>query len=432
MPPDFDPLGEGADPRRYVPLATSERILSDIAANIHESASPILLAGPSGVGKTLILHVLGENARLSGQRVVYSPFLHLDPDECARWLLHLLGIASDARPAEAQLLEELSSHGSRPTLLLVDEIQAAPEASVRKLAELARAGRPALTVVAAGSEGRHLRKRIPALAPEVMLRFPKELPDAEIGALYAAILERPELSPHVRQALSPERGEILRAASGLPGLLKAELDVRAENLAVRGGPRRRPIEELFLDTWMPPAPPPRRAPLRRGAAETIRAWAARGAVEAERLTESARRVVASSLGDAGAALFGAEGVALPAATLCVLVLVLNSHFFGLETRELAPIDGAPTAELASSPPPEATPLPSPTWEPAAPLPVQVQAQINARPWARIRIDGVDVGPTPLSRPLAPGVYRIEAEFADGRSLQRHVEIGPEQRFVALP
>jgi hypothetical protein len=62
----------------------------------------------------------------------------------------------------------------------------------------------------------------------------------------------------------------------------------------------------------------------------------------------------------------------------------------------------------------------------------VQAQINARPWARIRIDGVDVGPTPLSRPLAPGVYRIAAEFADGRSLQRSVAIGPERRFVALP
>ena len=51
---------------------------------------------------------------------------------------------------------------------------------------------------------------------------------------------------------------------------------------------------------------------------------------------------------------------------------------------------------------------------------------------RIRIDGIDVGPTPLTYPLAPGVYRIEAEFPDGRSVRRQVEIGPERRFVALP
>ena len=134
---------------------------------------------------------------------------------------------------------------------------------------------------------------------------------------------------------------------------------------------------------------------------------------------------------AGSALVAAGRVALPAAALCALALFLRSDH-QTETRMIAAASGAAGTQLAALPPPEPAPLPSRAAEGAASLPLRVQAQINARPWARIRIDGVDVGPTPLSRPLAPGIYRIDAEFADGRSLQRHVEIGPEQRFVALP
>jgi hypothetical protein len=63
--------------------------------------------------------------------------------------------------------------------------------------------------------------------------------------------------------------------------------------------------------------------------------------------------------------------------------------------------------------------------------VPVRVQVNARPWARIRIDGVDVGPTPLSRPLTPGVYSFDAEFPDGRRVQKRIDVGPAQRFVSL-
>ena len=381
--PTFDPLGESADPRRYVPLATSERILSDIAAKIRESASPILLAGPSGVGKTLILHVLGEHERLSGQRVVYSPFLHLDPDECARWLLHLLGIASDARPAEARLLEELSSHGSPPTLLLVDEIQAAPEASVRKLAELAKAGRPVLTVVAAGSEGRHApqadpraRARGHAALPEVaprrrdrrsLRRHPRAagaLPARSAGTLPRARRDRArgEWAPEAledraggsgaepRRASAPaaaaDRRAVPRhldAAGAAPSREPAPELCAARPRSTPGRRRRRrPLRSREADAarrraFAGQAPQlPRSAPPRPASRETIRAWAAlavREAHRAERLTEStlragrvarahrevafarasgaarqirvaarsARRGVASALGEAGAA-----------------------------------------------------------------------------------------------------------------------------------
>jgi hypothetical protein len=58
--------------------------------------------------------------------------------------------------------------------------------------------------------------------------------------------------------------------------------------------------------------------------------------------------------------------------------------------------------------------------------------VNARPWARVRIDGRDLGPTPLSQRLAPGVYRLEAHFPDGQTIHRNIEVSPERRFVSLP
>jgi hypothetical protein len=61
----------------------------------------------------------------------------------------------------------------------------------------------------------------------------------------------------------------------------------------------------------------------------------------------------------------------------------------------------------------------------------VNVQVNAQPWARVRINGVDVGSTPLSQRLAPGVYQLEAEFPSGERIERKIEVSPNRRFVSL-
>jgi hypothetical protein len=59
-------------------------------------------------------------------------------------------------------------------------------------------------------------------------------------------------------------------------------------------------------------------------------------------------------------------------------------------------------------------------------------QVNAYPWARIRIDSQPVGVTPLVRRNVPnGEHEFEATFPDGRKLRRKVEIGPDSRFVSF-
>jgi hypothetical protein len=59
--------------------------------------------------------------------------------------------------------------------------------------------------------------------------------------------------------------------------------------------------------------------------------------------------------------------------------------------------------------------------------------LNAYPWARIEIDGIEVGETPLAGvPLRPGPHAFRAHLPDGRTVERTVEIDAENRHVAFP
>ena len=60
-------------------------------------------------------------------------------------------------------------------------------------------------------------------------------------------------------------------------------------------------------------------------------------------------------------------------------------------------------------------------------------QVNATPWAQIRVDGQEFGATPLAGVrLAPGPHVFEARFPDGSVVERVVEIDPVNRFVVFP
>jgi hypothetical protein len=604
-----DPLSGDADPRLYVPLDSSERTLAAISAALEQGHSPVLLTGPSGIGKTLLLTVLAERERRSCPRVRLARSLYLEPDEIAGSLLHLLFGKScpDGVEPEASLLEELHAPGDDPIVLLVDEIHRSPAASVRKLAELARAGRPALSVVVAGTNGRDLISLIPVLSPEVTVALPDSLPGPEIDALYETILTHPGLSPRFRLRLShASRAEVTQASAGVPRLLKSELARRGLHGAVPArlrSPQRttaRPVASVAEteppSEWEGGAIPRARSDATRRAIRGAAAWLARRVVAtgraagalrprvtgsyavvtrapraigsalrgtataafeaarragarlarpigiAARLTRtriarmsahaarsrgrSARRRTAPSarLGADGwrlalgsesvgrakplhgevarnrdarqrrgsarigrlsrsrgkraaartrlagsvagarragaalhvklehvrdprdarphqgrlaagansaalaqarrAALSAAPGAALPAAAALIAVALYSAVEYGTRTPAL------PASELpAVGAPPSMDALPT-VIDSAARPPVNVQ--VNARPWARVRIDGVDVGATPLSRRLAPGVYRLEAEFPDGQRIERRIDVGPGSRFVSLP
>ncbi|HEX2485298.1 MAG TPA: hypothetical protein VHQ66_08360, partial [Myxococcota bacterium] len=92
-----------------------------------------------------------------------------------------------------------------------------------------------------------------------------------------------------------------------------------------------------------------------------------------------------------------------------------------------PAPNAPRAAPAQLPKPAPARPARPVAQAAPVRPAGGYLFVNAIPRARITIDGVPAGPTPLVRhPLARGRHRIVAEFADGRVEERIIEaVGAE-------
>jgi hypothetical protein len=68
----------------------------------------------------------------------------------------------------------------------------------------------------------------------------------------------------------------------------------------------------------------------------------------------------------------------------------------------------------------------------APVPT-IPVSLNARPWARIEVDGREVGVTPLADlPMAPGPHRFRAHFPDGRVVERTVRVDAYRDHISFP
>src|SRR5262245_66580138 len=81
-----EPLADAADPRLYVSRSSSEAVLSGLHCWLEGSGSLAVVAGLPGAGTTLVLRVL-ERAERARRRVLFSPFLHMEPEALERWLL---------------------------------------------------------------------------------------------------------------------------------------------------------------------------------------------------------------------------------------------------------------------------------------------------------------------------------------------------------
>ncbi|MCZ6782287.1 MAG: hypothetical protein O7G30_03170, partial [Proteobacteria bacterium] len=94
---------------------------------------------------------------------------------------------------------------------------------------------------------------------------------------------------------------------------------------------------------------------------------------------------------------------------------------------------APHEETTAPPVEVAAVVPEPE-EPIAPVvaPTPLLIDLNARPWASISIDGVEVGETPLAEvPVIPGLHRFAATLPDGSVVEREIEIGPNNRHIVF-
>jgi hypothetical protein len=94
--------------------------------------------------------------------------------------------------------------------------------------------------------------------------------------------------------------------------------------------------------------------------------------------------------------------------------------------------GAPAAEPASA----SSPAPAPAAPPSPSAPPEteerIEISINATPWAKIAIDGEEVGETPLAGvKVKPGMRLFRATYPDGRVRQRGIPIDEKHRIVVF-
>jgi len=62
----------------------------------------------------------------------------------------------------------------------------------------------------------------------------------------------------------------------------------------------------------------------------------------------------------------------------------------------------------------------------------VSVNINATPWARVTVDGEELGVTPLgSIAMQPGLHHIVARMADGREIEQEIWVDAENRHIVL-
>ena len=101
----------------------------------------------------------------------------------------------------------------------------------------------------------------------------------------------------------------------------------------------------------------------------------------------------------------------------------------------------PYIEAPGPPAPDAPAVPTAPGEAVAPpaqptasaAPARVSVSINATPWAIVRIDGREVGETPLAGiELDPGTHVFQARMPDGKTLQQTIQLSGSHASVVFP
>jgi type II secretory pathway predicted ATPase ExeA len=160
-----DPFGDTVNPSFYVPREATERILAELMDCGSEPAHPAVLVGPPGVGKSLLLRLVGKRLEGLGLRV---SLVHpaLDTEGLCLWILEGLGGTRFQDPVFAfeAYLAHLRESGSG-ILLLVDELYAMPLDSVRWLAHCVANSKGELRLIASALDEPSSAEKIALLGP---------------------------------------------------------------------------------------------------------------------------------------------------------------------------------------------------------------------------------------------------------------------------
>ena len=255
-----DAFGLTADPAAYFPRLALESALAELAEGIGKTPACAALTGATGLGKTLLLHVLRE--RLAGSfECLYVPFPRLAAPELWRWVAVALGLGrgEDDRGAVLGRALRLAAEGMG-LALLVDDAGELPPATRSELIAACNTTGFSL-VMAFDSEDHPQLATLPAHVRRIDLGPPMTL--AEMRAYVHARLRRVDPDGAFAARLTPQRLAALHEASGgVPARLHALLDVWLNHPDAEPVPEGVPAA-LEMETIAPvvarPMPKPARA-----------------------------------------------------------------------------------------------------------------------------------------------------------------------------
>ncbi|MCH8890882.1 MAG: AAA family ATPase [Myxococcales bacterium] len=159
----FDPFAITPDPAVYVPRAATETARRQLLRSACNPAKTTALIGPPGLGKTLLLHLLAEEAPEEMQ-TVYLPYAALPPEELCAWTLGLLGLPDADEPIAAlQALGRDLRERESSLLMLIDDAGAMPIATARWARELLQDSGGSVRLAVAASDTATVNRTIAAI-----------------------------------------------------------------------------------------------------------------------------------------------------------------------------------------------------------------------------------------------------------------------------
>ena len=213
-----DPFESTSNPAHYVARPDSDAVLAELERRVRDSAHPVALTGPVGLGKTFLLHVAAD--RLVGSfRVVWVPYPALSAPELCRWVLEALGEDARSEDPEGALLDCAfrTAGDGREILMMVDDASALPLSTARQLATLVSASGGALRAVFGAVDDSRLGSVMAALGPDLHeVRYDAPMTADQTAAYVRARLERSQEAERTGRFDADTVARIHGAAAGNP------------------------------------------------------------------------------------------------------------------------------------------------------------------------------------------------------------------------
>jgi hypothetical protein len=200
---DQNPFSDHCDPEGYIPRRATEDILRSLDSHLRDGEPTMVLHGPAGIGKSMLLRVLED--RLSEERTVaYASIAQRDQPELCCQILGILGIPFMTDPAGALIsAARAAADRERGLLLIIDDAALAPIDSCRQLVRAAESIFPRLSVIFGVCDGRGAEEFIEGIESQSRV----------VPVPFNQVMNAQESEAYVRLRLGIMRGHLAEVAS---------------------------------------------------------------------------------------------------------------------------------------------------------------------------------------------------------------------------